>query len=192
MQYKRNPRNPLLVIIFAIILFSLFLIIINIKLISTKASTVKDQTSSSLPIKIIIPKINVVSNVEYVGLNENKEVDTPINPSNVAWYNHSPRPGEMGNSVIVGHSGWFNKKPVVFDSLNKLNVGDKIYVENDKKEFITFVVVKIRLFNGNESVPEIFNSSDGKAHLNLITCTGKWNPSTQTYAQRLVVFADKI
>ncbi|PIZ82226.1 MAG: class F sortase, partial [Parcubacteria group bacterium CG_4_10_14_0_2_um_filter_41_6] len=40
-------------------------------------------------------------------------------------------------------------------------------------------------------VPEVFNSSDGKAHLNLITCTGVWNKEDNAFSERLVVFTDK-
>lgn len=155
------------------------------------ATNTNKQVSLSLPIKIVIPKINIISNVESVGLTLDKIIDSPINPDNVAWYNLSPRPGEKGNSIIVGHSGWFNKRPVVFDNLHKLNIGNKIYIVNEKEEPTIFIVKKIKTFDENENTSEIFNSNDGGVHLNLITCGGIWNPSDQTYSQRLVVFTDK-
>ena len=55
----------------------------------------------------------------------------------------------------------------------------------------TFIVREIQTYSKDEDVPEVFNSSDGKAHLNLITCTGVWNKEDNAFSERLVVFTDK-
>jgi len=39
---------------------------------------------------------------------------------------------------------------------------------------------------------DVFTSSDGKAHLNLITCDGIWDKNAAQYSERLVVFADRV
>jgi sortase A len=79
----------------------------------------------------------------------------------------------------------------VFDDLHELRPGDKLSVEDDKGTVISFVVREIRSYDYNANAPEVFNSSDGKSHLNLITCEGVWNQATQNYSQRLVVFTDR-
>lgn len=82
----------------------------------------------------------------------------------------------------------------VFDDLYKLRKGDKLYIENDKGETISFVVRENRRYDpklGKTEATYIFGSNDGKPHLNLITCEGEWDARTQQYSQRLVVFADK-
>ena len=56
---------------------------------------------------------------------------------------------------------------------------------------ITFVVREIRTYGKDESAHDVFGSSDGKAHLNLITCMGVWNKTEKTRSERLVVFTDK-
>jgi len=97
-----------------------------------------------------------------------------------------------GNAVIDGHYGtWKNGSGSVFDKLNKLKVGDSIYVVDDKGSTITFVITKIKTYTKNESAPDVFSASDAKAHLNLVTCQGVWNSTLKTYSNRLVIFADK-
>ncbi|HEY5589299.1 MAG TPA: class F sortase [Candidatus Paceibacterota bacterium] len=149
------------------------------------------KVNSSLPVRLKIPIIKVDSIVEYVGLTQDGAVDVPKGPNNSAWFDLSPRPGEIGSSIISGHSGWKNGIPAVFDNLYKLKIGDKIYIENDKKESITFVVRKIKRYNPKVDATDVFISKDGKSHLNLITCTGIWNIFSKSHSERLVVFADK-
>lgn len=156
-----------------------------------------DETSpvahagSGLPIRLIIPKLTIDAAVEYVGLAPDGAMDVPKGPANVAWFNRGPRPGDTGNSIIAGHFGWKNNTPAVFDTVHTLRMGDKIIVQNDTGETVTFVVRELRTFSEHEDTSEVFVSSDGKAHLNLITCEGAWDKDRKSYSNRLVVFADK-
>lgn len=149
------------------------------------------QVSVGLPIRLKIPKIKVDAAIEYVGLNSKGEMGIPKTPRNTAWYNLGPRPGEIGSAAIAGHVNWYTGAKAVFANLNKLKPGDKITVQDDKGATISFVVRKVRTYDLKESASEVFVSSDGKAHLNLITCVGVWNKRTKQYSKRLVVFADK-
>lgn len=147
--------------------------------------------ASGLPTHLRIPAINVDAVIEHVGLAPDGAMDVPKGPADVAWFDKGPRPGENGSAVLAGHFGWKDNIPAVFDNLSSLRKGDKIYVENDKGELTTFVVRESRLFGEKGNATEVFSSSDGKAHLNLITCEGVWNKETESYSERLVVFADK-
>jgi LPXTG-site transpeptidase (sortase) family protein len=145
-----------------------------------------------LPINIKIPVIGVDAVVESVGITETGEMGIPKGPSEVGWYELGMRPGEEGSAVMAGHYGtWRSGQGSVFDNLYKLRAGDEIYVEDDKGEKITFVVSKTREYDPKADTSDIFISSDGKAHLNLITCEGNWNKASQSFSQRRVVFADK-
>jgi LPXTG-site transpeptidase (sortase) family protein len=115
----------------------------------------------------------------------------PEGPDDVAWFNLGTRPGENGSAVIDGHSGWKDGIPAVFDTLHALHKGDKIYVEDEKGSTTTFVVRELRTLGAKEDATSVFSSSDGKAHLNLITCEGTWDPVSRTSSERLIVFADK-
>jgi len=145
----------------------------------------------ALPARLKIPKISVDAAVDHLGLAHQGSLDAPADPTSVGWFELGPRPGEPGNAVIDGHFSWVHNIPAVFDNLSKLQRGDSLYVEDEKGVSITFVVQRLRLYGQNENDFAVFNSSDGKAHLNLITCGGVWNYSQHSYSKRLVVFADK-
>lgn len=151
-----------------------------------------NQTDLGFPVRLKIPKLNVDTSIEQVGITSDGAMDVPKQPDNVAWFNLGPRPGENGNAVIDGHSGWKNNKPAVFDNLSKLQKGDKIYIENNKGVTTTFVVRDFRSYNPKADASLVFNLNDGKAHLNLITCSGLWNELSQSHNERLVVFTDKV
>lgn len=144
-----------------------------------------------LPVRLKIPGISLDSIVESVGFTSDGAMDIPKNQEDVAWFNHGQRPGEIGNAVIDGHYGWKSKKPSAFDSLYKLRIGDKIFVEDDKGAVISFVVRESRRYDQSSSAPDVFVSKDDKSHLNLITCEGEWDKASKSYPNRLVVFADK-
>ncbi len=149
-------------------------------------------TADDFEYRLKIPQIGVNAAVESVGLTQQGAVDVPVGSTNVGWYKYGPRPGESSSAVIVGHFGvWKKGAPTVFNDLYKLRSGDKIYVEDQKGEVVTFIVRKSRTYRPNEDVAEVFDANDPAAHLNLITCSGVWNKITKSYSKRLVVFADK-
>lgn len=149
------------------------------------------EESSGLPIRLKIPKINVDTDLEYVGLTSRGAVGVPKNPSRAAWYNLGPRPGEKGNAVITGHINWYYGVTGVFAELHHLKPGDKITVQDDTGAVTDFVVRKSQSYNASANAVDVFISNDKKSHLNLITCEGVWNKYSKSYSKRLVVFADK-
>ncbi|HCI05698.1 TPA: hypothetical protein DEX28_03040 [Patescibacteria group bacterium] len=151
----------------------------------------QEQSVFGLPTRLKIPSINVDAVVEYVGLAPDGAMDAPKKRADAAWFNLGPRPGENGSAVIAGHYGWKNKQASVFDDLHRLRKGDKLYIEDDKGAVIVFVVREIRNYDPKADASGVFVSSDGKPHLNLITCGGIWNKVLKSYSKRLVVFADK-
>lgn len=154
---------------------------------------VSERPSYGLPMRLKIPKINVDSAVEYVGLASDGTMDVPKERDKTAWFNLGSRPGENGSAVISGHYGRQNNEGSVFDDLHKLRKGDKIYTEDENGKIISFVVRESRRYDPETKSTDnadIFGSIDGKPHLNLITCEGVWDENTQQYTKRLVVFAD--
>ena len=150
------------------------------------------EVSSGIPIRLKIPEINVDAPLESVGLTAQGAAGVPEDPSDAAWLDAGPRPGEEGSAVIDGHFGWKDGIPAVFDDLSKLHTGDKLYVEDESGATTVFVVREIRTYGADEDASSVFSSTDGRAHLNLITCEGVWNAAQQNYSDRLVVFADKV
>ena len=163
---------------------------------SSPSTTTASSTMSGigLPIRLKIPKIYVDANILSLGLASSGVMEIPNNVYDVGWFNGSPRPGEKGSSIVTGHvaqiRGGVMTKPGVFIDLNKLTMGDKLIVINDKGESNTFVVRESRLYDPLADASSVFSSNDNNAHLNLITCEGTWNPAEQSYSKRLVVFTD--
>lgn len=115
----------------------------------------------------------------------------PTNVVDVGWYKHGSLPGNKGNAVIAGHLKGLKGEPGVFINLNKLQKGDKVLVIDDKQQTASFVVRETRTYAQNEQPGEVFNTKDDGAHLNLITCTGAWDATQHSFAERLVIFTDK-
>lgn len=145
-----------------------------------------------LPVRLKIPIIGVDSAIEDALITPDGRMDVPAGSVNVAWFALGPKPGRVGSAVIGGHFGIRDGKKFVFYDLDKLKVGDKVYIENDKGETIAFVVRSIKLFDRNADATTVFTSEDGLAHLKLITCEGIWNRVNDTYPSRRVVFTDLV
>jgi len=160
--------------------------------VPTEASveTISDKRAG-LPFRLYIPKLGIDASVEYVGITDKGILDAPKDPARVAWFKDGPRPGEVGNAVIDGHFGWIDDVPAVFDNLRLLVKGDRVSVYDEKGRETAFVVRELKIYGEYDDASEVFTSRDGQAHLNLITCEGLWDESTQKYAGRLVVSTDK-
>lgn len=146
---------------------------------------------AKLPVRLVIPTIHVDAIIEDVGLTSQGAMAVPAGPADVAWFDLGPRPGENGSAVIAGHEGWKDGVLAVFDNLYQLRIGDKIYIKDAQDATTTFVVSAVQTYDQNADAAKVFNSNDGKAHLNLVTCEGTWNATEKSYSNRLVVFTDR-
>jgi LPXTG-site transpeptidase (sortase) family protein len=145
----------------------------------------------NLPIRLIIPGIQVNAAIEQVGITPEGAMAVPRNINNVGWYNPGPRPGERGGAVIAGHYDGENGAKGVFQNLHLLKIADKIYIEDSDGKMTLFIVKESRLYNPDADASTVFGQSDG-SHLNLITCEGTWDQAQKSYSKRLVVFADAV
>lgn len=142
---------------------------------------------TSLPVRLLIPSLNVHPPVESVGLDRHGAMDTPNNYWDVGWYNAGPVPGAPGDAVIDGHAG-FPGIPLIFGRLAKIQLGAQIVVvlaDGSRQVFNVVSVVSYPL----GSMPEGMYEPYGLPRLTLVTCDGKFNSDNKTYANRLVVEA---
>ncbi len=135
--------------------------------------------------------MGVDAEIEYKGLAPDGTMATTKGFDDVAWFKLGPRPGDPGNAVIAGHSGWGKGKAAIFNNLSRLRPGDKLYVSDDRGVTATFVMRRSQDYRQSESPVSVFRSVSARPHLNLITCEGVWNSRTKSYSGRLVVFADE-
>jgi len=162
--------------------------------VSSAYSSVPTQGAapSGLPVRLQIPIIGVDSFIEDAYITPEGAMEVPAGTVDVAWFALGPHPGQEGSAVIGGHFGIQGGVPFVFYNLSKLSVGDNVYIVDDEGNTITFVVNSTALYDANADATTVFTSSDGKAHLNLITCEGIWNEIAGEYPKRTVVFTTEV
>src|SRR3989344_2905957 len=143
------------------------------------------------PDELSIPKINVVSNVQHLGVTKSGNMQAPDNFSDVSWYKLGVIPGEKGSAVIAGHKNGVYVRGV-FRRLNELKVGDSVYVARANGEKLHFKVVETAVYPYDKAPLErIFTASDG-TYLNLITCTGTFRKEIGSSDHRLVVYTELV
>lgn len=140
-----------------------------------------------VPDRLRIPALGIDSVIEGVGVRNNGAMDVPTNIWHAGWLENGVRPGETGNAVIAGHRDSVRGGAIFLD-LEKLKVGDKIYVSDQWGWELTFEVTAMESYDpSNAPMERIFGETSEK-QLNLITCTGNFVPELHTYDQRLVVY----
>lgn len=142
------------------------------------------------PVRLLIPSLNLSARVELLGLDRYGAMDTPHNIWNVGWYRGGPSPGAPGDAVIDGHLG-LPGSPLVFSGLARLAIGANVIVVLADGTRSRFRVSSIRSWPADSRPGGLFNRA-GPPRLSLITCTGKYDAPTQTYADRLIVDATYI
>ncbi|WP_251135971.1 class F sortase [Exiguobacterium sp. s138] len=142
-----------------------------------------------LPKTLTIDSLKVKTNIEQVGLDKKGAMGTPKNEQQVGWYKFGPRPGDVGNAVIDGHTDT-KTGPAVFYQLHELKKGDTIKIKDESGRNLVFRVKKLVEY-GHLDAPleKIFGASDQR-NLNLITCIGTYDENEGTYDNRLVVFTE--
>lgn len=144
------------------------------------------------PKTLSIPKLGINTVIESVGNDSVGRMDVPKQAQNVAWYNLGFKVGEVGSAVLAGHFDDTSGKPAVFYHLNQLTEGDEVVVSDDKGKRMVYKVTKMLVYD-EDKVPlmDIFNSPD-KSRLNLITCDGIYDASSNSYSRRMVVYTEKV
>jgi len=198
----KQPQKPthnfmlskIAVVIFFIGLSSFFCIQINTPKTQITPQVLGTEVKSNYPedplyLIISTPSVNINTIIQPLGVTQSGNMDVPSDITKVGWFDRGPRPGEKGNAVIAGHLNGPNNAQGVFANLDKLKIGDKIFVGDSQGTLFTFVVRDSRAYNPGYA-EDVFSSNSDSAHLNLVTCDGTWDKNTKSYTKRLVVFTD--
>lgn len=155
------------------------------------AGAVAPVQSSSLPAKLVIPSLGINSDIQYVGLTSDGNMDTPKSAVDVAWYKLGPKPGDIGNAVIAGHINTRYSAHGVFEHLDDLSVGDTVNIVTKGGATLAFRVTGKEDLPYDASGATVFGKTSGR-HLNLITCAGTWQKDLHVYDKRLVIYTELI
>lgn len=148
----------------------------------------QSETVEINPSRLVVPSLEVDAPVIEVGQLENGQMGVPDDGEEVGWYEPGTMPGGSGNSVLAGHVDDL-EGPAVFATLTEVEIGDQIFVYDESGEELIFEVDRIESYPFDDApLSEIFGRTD-EQRLNLITCTGIYNPDTRNHDERLVVYS---
>ncbi len=140
--------------------------------------------------RLIIPKINVDVPAVY-GIGPDYDSQMAAMEKGVAHFSiagANSRPGEIGNTVLSGHSSNDLFDPgeykFIFAQLDKLNEGDTIYANYEGTRY-TYVVTKKEVVMPTEVSKLVYPTN--KPVMTLITCT-----PLGTSEKRLLVTAEQV
>ncbi|UTE78841.1 class F sortase [Rossellomorea sp. KS-H15a] len=159
--------------------------------VQAKTPEAVEEENKIKPSVLSIPKLGLEAPIKEFGLDKNGNMELPKNGKDVAWFEPGFQPGEKGNAVLAGHVD-DEKKTAVFFELKTLEPGDKIHLQGESGETLTFVVKeKVAYDKDDAPLRKIFGPSE-KRMLNLITCTGYFDHDIHNYVERLVVYTELV
>lgn len=143
------------------------------------------------PERIRIPAIAVDADVDDMGLNDDGSIEVPEQFADTGWWTHSPRPGRIGASAILGHVD-SKTGPAVFFRLTDLQPGDEIHVDGEDGSTVTFAVRAVEQ-HPKASFPSerVFGATPAPT-LRLITCGGAFDSNAGSHLDNVIVFADLV
>jgi sortase (surface protein transpeptidase) len=147
-----------------------------------------------------IPRFDVESAIENVGLTPNNQLDVPHDPHNTAWYGIYDRPGWGGNAVFSAHVDYFPNIRGPFYDLARVEEGDIfVVVMADGTEYY-YEAIRYERYHvetipmGDLIWPE--DKPEGEEWITLITCGGEFRQTSASgageYLHRDVVVARRI
>lgn len=150
--------------------------------------------AASRPTAVRIPSIGVDSPVHGLGLDAEGRLQVPSGAryDEVAWYDGSPTPGEVGPAVLEGHVTGSGYAPSVFFELGNTREGDRIEVDRADGSTAIFEVTEIK------SAPkadfprvDVYGATKGP-ELRVITCGGTFDEESGHHLDNVIVFAELV
>ncbi len=161
--------------------------------VSTSTPTSGLSAHPITPARLVIPRLQINTTVERVGLNARGAMGVPSTYATVAWYGAGARPGELGNAVLAGHLNNGLGSAGVFENLHTLSIGDEVKTVAADGTEIVFAVKEMTVYEEAKApLEKIFVGDKQASRLMLVTCNGAWDHEVRTYDKRLIVVAERI
>ncbi|RPF19666.1 class F sortase [Myceligenerans xiligouense] len=149
---------------------------------------------ASRPTAVRIPSIGVESPVHGLGLDADGRLQVPSGEryDEVAWYDGSPTPGEVGPAVLEGHVTGSGYAPSVFFELGNTREGDRIEVDRADGSTAIFEVTEIKSAPKAEFPRiDVYGATKGP-ELRVITCGGAFDEESGRHLDNVIVFAELV
>ncbi|MGW0336720.1 class F sortase [Streptomyces sp. NPDC003011] len=144
----------------------------------------------AVPVALRIPAIGVDTPVMRLGLAPDGTAEVPplTDDDRAGWYRHSPTPGQVGPSVILGHVTVGTHGDGVFRHLTRLHRGDRIEARLENGAVAEFAVTAVRTVAKADFPTDDVYGDVKRPELRLITCGGP--RAGQEYRDNVIVFAE--
>lgn len=141
------------------------------------------------PLSIEISSVSIKGFIQKVGIDQHQAVTAPNNVHLAGWFIDSVKPGESGLSIIDGHvSG--RSADGIFKKLPEVKNDDEIVITMGGGGVFVYKVFATKTVPNDQAAKVLFEQNPSVTHqLNLITCTGRYDANTRTYADRAIVYA---
>lgn len=143
------------------------------------------------PVSLTIPLIGVNTKLITLGLAAGGAMQVPSSTRVAGWFTGSPRPGEIGSAIIVGHID-SRTGPGVFYRLPELHSGDRVYVKRADGTMAEFRVTAVQTYPKDHFPTQAVYGPTPDAELRLITCGGTFNAATGHYKSNIVVYGTQV
>ena len=152
------------------------------------------RMSPSVPVALEINAIDVRSPLHPVGLEDDGTIETPegVRYDEAAWYKHSPTPGSVGPSIILGHVDSAANGPSIFFRLGDLERGDEVLVTRADGTIARFSVDSVHRYAKVDFPTKLVYGDLDHAGLRLVTCGGAFDEVAGHYLDNVVVFASLV
>jgi Sortase domain len=149
------------------------------------------RAPAALPVALTIPAIDVRTKLIKLGVTAQGTLQVPSSTSVAGWYTGSPRPGDIGSSVIAGHIDSY-LGPAVFFRLRLLRPGDLVYVREADGRQVVYRVNSVRVYPKSDFPTAAVYGPSPDAELRLITCGGVFDHATGSYLSNVVAYTTEV
>jgi hypothetical protein len=140
------------------------------------------------PVRLRAPAAGIDAAVSAVDVDPSGGLAAPGDPLAAGWFAGGPAPGGLGPAVLAGHVDW-GGAPAVFAGLDTLRPGDEVTVERAGGSSVRFTVTRVvRAAKAAFPTAEVYGPTPD-AQLRLVTCGGRFDRTTGSYEDNVVVFA---
>jgi sortase (surface protein transpeptidase) len=151
----------------------------------------RSYRATPVPVRIEIPRIEVVTRLQRLGRDHHGAVGVPTGPrkwKEAGWYADGTRPGDPGSAVILGHVD-SRRGPAVFYRLRELRPGDEIIVTRADGSRVRFLVERTEQYPKRRFPTDDVYYPTLTPALRLVTCGGAFDRAWGHYRSNIIVFA---
>jgi hypothetical protein len=146
---------------------------------------------SSPPVRLVATAAGVDAPVIPVGVDPDRGLAVPTDPSVVGWWRDGAQPGSLAGSVVLaGHVDTRADGPGALFRLVSLRPRDEVVVGTPAGT-VDYVVEAVRRYPKAGLPAEAF-ATTGRPRLVLITCGGAFDGRTRHYSDNVVVYATPV